>query len=72
MVWTNLDTAQHTVTSGNPSEPDTGSVFDSGTDVADWLALGESYSFTFYQEGTFQYYCRVHGGLMTGAITVKQ
>ena len=72
VVWTNLDRVQHTVTSGSPSDADPGSLFDSGADFADWVAEGQSYSFTFNQVGVFPYYCRVHGGSMSGTITVVQ
>ncbi|MCH8206725.1 MAG: cupredoxin domain-containing protein [Chloroflexi bacterium] len=70
VVWTNLDRVQHTVTSGSPSDSDPGSLFDSGAAFADWVAEGESYSFTFNQAGVFPYYCRVHGASMSGTITV--
>ena len=70
VVWTNRDVVQHTVTSGSPSDPDAGSLFDSGSNIVDWVAQGETYSFTFNQAGVFPYYCRVHGGSMSGTITV--
>lgn len=70
VVWTNRDSVQHTVTSGSPSDPDAGSLFDSGSNQADWVVQGETYSFTFNQAGMFPYYCRVHGAAMSGTITV--
>ena len=70
VVWTNLDPSQHTVTSGSPSDPDPGSLFDSGSDKADWVVQGATYSFTFNEAGVFPYYCRVHGGGMSGTVTV--
>ena len=70
VVWTNLDVVQHTVTSGSPSDPDPGSLFDSGADPADWVVQGETYTLTFSQVGVFPYYCRIHGAPMSGTITV--
>ena len=71
VVWTNGDRVQHTVTSGSPSDPDPGTVFDSGSAVADWVVAGETYSFTFNEAGMFPYYCRVHGRSMSGTVTVN-
>lgn len=70
MVWTNQDAVQHTVTSGSPSDPDVGSLFDSGADVADWVAGGATYTLAFNEAVVFPYYCRVHGAGMSGTITV--
>lgn len=70
VVWTNLDRVQHTVTSGSPSEPEPGSLFDSGAEIEDWVVQGETYSFTFNEAGVFPYYCRVHGASMSGTVTV--
>lgn len=46
VVWTNKDTVPHTVT---------GPIFTSGT-----MDRGQSYSFTFRDEGTFEYHCSYH------------
>ena len=70
IVWTNRDSVQHTVTSGSSSDPDAGSLFESGAEIADWVKAGDTYSFTFNDEGAFPYYCRVHGDAMSGTITV--
>ena len=52
--WTNSDTAAHTVTGGTPAEGPSG-VFDSS------LVLGgASYSFTFEESGSYDYFCMVH------------
>ena len=52
--WTNSDTAAHTVTGGSPAEGPSG-VFDSS------LVLGgASYSFTFEEAGSYDYFCMVH------------
>ena len=49
VVWTNKDSAPHTVVS------------DSGDELAsDSLSNGQTYSHTFNQAGTFNYHCGVH------------
>ena len=70
VVWTNRDVVQHTVTSGSPSDPDPGSLFDSGSGIPNWVVQGEIYTFTFNEAGVFPYYCRVHGAPMSGTVTV--
>ena len=70
VVWTNRDAVQHTVTSGSPSDPDAGLLFDSGSDQADWVVSGATYSFAFNEAGVFPYYCRIHGAPMSGTVTV--
>lgn len=63
VTWFNGDVATHTVTSGNPTNgPD--SIFDSG-----FIAPGESFSFTFTQAGSFDYYDIIHPWI-TGVISV--
>ena len=61
--WINKDNATHTVTSGFSGSPS--GLFDSGD-----LGLNGEFSFTFSQAGTFQYFCRHHGG-MVGTIIVQ-
>jgi plastocyanin len=63
VVWTHNGSSQHTVTSGNGSPS---GLFDSGT-----LNHGQTFSFRFNDSGTFQYYCMVHGTMMSGTITVN-
>jgi plastocyanin len=58
VVWTNMDSAQHTVTS------DSGSELNSAL-----LANGQTYSHTFTTAGTYPYHCTVHAS-MHGTITV--
>jgi plastocyanin/uncharacterized membrane protein YozB (DUF420 family) len=48
VVWTNLDSAPHTVTS-------TSGIFDSGV-----MDEGVSFSYTFQDPGTYDYYCLIH------------
>jgi len=63
-VWDALD---HSSTSGTPGHPD--GMWDSGIQNT-----GFTFSFTFTQAGTFNYYCTVHGACcsMIGSVTVTQ
>ena len=63
VIWTNDDTAAHTVTSGDPLEGPNFE-FDSSLFVA-----GNSFSHTFFKEGTFDYFCMLHPW-MTGKVMV--
>jgi len=58
VTWTNRDDVPHTVVS-------TTKVFKSPA-----LDTGESFSYTFKDAGTFEYYCGLHPR-MTGKIVVK-
>ena len=58
IVWTNYDSASHTVTSNDGT-------FDSGS-----ISTGNTFSFTFTSAGTFNYYCAPHPN-MTGSVTVQ-
>ena len=58
VVWTNKDSAPHTVTS------DSGA-FDSGS-----LSQGQTFSKTFNDAGTFAYHCTFHGA-MKATVTVQ-
>jgi predicted secreted protein with PEFG-CTERM motif len=64
VTWTNDDTASHTVTSGNPNDNTTGTVFDSSL-----VKAGGTFSFKFTDAGTYNYFCQVHPW-MTGMVTV--
>ena len=57
VMWTNNDGTVHTVTS-------TTGQFDSG-----FLNPGQSWTYTFTKDGTYQYHCTLHGW-MTGAVIV--
>ncbi|HEX5395430.1 MAG TPA: cupredoxin family copper-binding protein [Candidatus Saccharimonadales bacterium] len=61
VTWTNSDSVQHTVT------------VDSGNDgpKSQPLSNGQSYSFTFNDEGTFNYHCSFHPE-MHGTVTVTE
>jgi len=54
--WINLDSIEHTVTSGSHEEGPSGK-FDSGL-----LASGTKFSHTFEKSGEFGYYCTLHPG----------
>jgi plastocyanin len=58
VTWHNNDTAPHTVTARDNS-------FDSGS-----LANGGTFSHTFQEKGTFEYYCKIHPN-MAGKVTVE-
>ncbi len=58
VTWTNKDSVTHTVASQD-------TLFDSGR-----LASGATFSFTFNQRGTIEYYCTIHPS-MKGKVTVK-
>ncbi len=62
VVWVNDDPAKHTVTADDDS-------FDSGDQN-----LGNTFSHTFTEPGTYPYYCRFHGDIgvgMAGTIVVE-
>jgi len=62
ITWVNKDPMFHSVFEDN-------NLFHSGL-----LAIGQSFSYTFDQPGTYSYYCSVHGGSggkgMSAVITV--
>ena len=64
VIWSNVDSAAHTVTSGNPSD-EPGGVFDSNLFMA-----GTTFSHTFEEAGTYEYFCMVHPW-MRGIIQVS-
>ena len=64
VTWSNDDTAAHTVTSGSVGGVD--GVFDSGL-----FNAGTTFSHTFEEEGTFDYFCMVHPW-MVGAVIVGE
>ncbi len=63
VIFSNIDTAAHTFTSGNPDDGANG-IFDTGMVMA-----GGSFSLTFDKEGTYNYFCMLHPW-MTGVILV--
>lgn len=64
VTWTNKYSYDHTVTSGVPNAPD--SLFNSGN-----LTPGSTFSFKFTTAGTFNYYCMIHGAMMTAKIIAQ-
>ncbi len=58
VTWRNNDSATHTITARDNS-------FDSGS-----LSRDSSFSFTFKQKGTFEYYCKIHPSMM-GKVIVE-
>lgn len=64
IIWMNEGSYAHTVTAkGHTSK--TKGVFDSGA-----LNKGQSFSYTFKEAGTFEYYCTIHPS-MKGKIEVE-
>ncbi|MCH8832738.1 MAG: PEFG-CTERM sorting domain-containing protein [Thaumarchaeota archaeon] len=65
VTWVNDDTAAHTATGGSASDGPSG-VFDSSLVLA-----GSSFSFTFNEAGTYEYFCMVHPW-MAGVVIVGE
>jgi len=61
-MWTNSDTAVHTVSSGDGKKKD--GAFDSKI-----MGPKKEFSFKFEKKRTFKYYCELHP-TMTGKVTV--
>ncbi len=72
VTWTQKDPGVHTVTSGTVDQGGGGVTkvpdgrFDSGE-----LATGRTFTFTFYQPGTYPYFCSVHPATMRGEVRVR-
>jgi len=64
VLWSNDDSAAHTVSSGTVEAGLTG-VFDSGLFMS-----GASYEYTFDETGNYDYFCMVHPW-MTGIVSVS-
>jgi len=65
VVWTNKDTAGHTVTSGNPGDADFGSLFDSSFPL---MKTGATFEHTFDTAGEYPYFCQVHPWMVAKVI----
>jgi plastocyanin len=63
VIWTNEDSFAHTVTAGTRGNP-TG-VFDEN------VSGGGTFSFTFEEPGTYDYFCSIHPG-MDGVVTLEE
>lgn len=66
VTWTNKSDVNHTVTSGARGDTDAGELFDSGS-----IAPGGSFSFTFEDAGSYEYFCDFHSG-MDAEVTVTE
>jgi hypothetical protein len=64
VLWNNIDSVAHTVSSGNPSEGKS-DYFDSGI-----IAPGDNFSQKFDNAGLFSYYCELHPWML-GVISVN-
>ncbi len=65
VVWSNDDSASHTVTSGDPKNGPDG-IFDSNLFLS-----GQTFSHKFEEAGEFPYFCLVHPW-MQGMVTVQE
>ncbi|HEY4696097.1 MAG TPA: cupredoxin family copper-binding protein [Candidatus Hydromicrobium sp.] len=63
VTWVNEDLSSHTITSGERNNES--GIFDSGN-----ISSGGSFSYTFNDKGTFNYFCKLHPG-MEGTIEVE-
>ena len=71
VLWSNDDSAFHTVTSGSAGAPDVGKAFDSG--LAGPTALtskGKTFEHKFDTAGEYPYFCTLHPA-MVGTVIVK-
>ncbi len=64
IVWDNVDSTVHTVTSGEPPA-DADGVFDS-----EMMSAGDVFDFTFTEIGSYNYYCTFHPW-MVGTVNVE-
>jgi predicted secreted protein with PEFG-CTERM motif len=69
VTWENVDNAAHTVTSGSPSDGPDG-VFDSSLIMAPMQGVVKTFSHTFDDAGTYDYFCMVHPW-MQGSVIVE-
>jgi plastocyanin len=71
VLWTNDDTAFHTVTSGIIGAADSGTIFDSGlAGPTALISKGKTFEHTFDTAGEFPYFCTLHPA-MVGTVIVK-
>jgi plastocyanin len=69
VTWTNNDSQPHTVTSGSNGQPD--NKFNSSPNFTPLLNPGQTFSFTFTEEGEYPYFCTLHPN-MVGTVSVSQ
>ena len=65
VTWLNDDVMGHTVTSGQPSDNQTGTIFDSPA-----IAPGKEFSHTYQNSGVYDYFCQIHPW-MTGSVIIR-
>jgi len=65
VTWTNNDNVDHNVVSGMPYATQRGTIFDSDT-----ITPGNTYSFTFYNAGTYKYSDKIDRW-MIGEVNVR-
>jgi plastocyanin len=71
VVWTNDDSAFHTITSGTAGAADVGKEFDSGlTGPTALTSKGKTFEQTFDRIGDYPYFCTLHPA-MVGTVIVK-
>lgn len=71
VTWTNEDDFAHTATSGTPDE--TTDRFDGVMgELGEMNGKGETFSFTFEEPGTYEYFCRFHPQQMRATVTVTE
>ena len=68
VTWTNNDSQPHTVTSGSNGQPD--NKFNSSPNFTPLLNPGQTFSFTFTEEGEYPYFCLLHPN-MVGTVNVS-
>ena len=66
ILWPNMDSAAHTVTSGSPADGPDG-YFDSSL-----MMVTDSFEFPFEEEGTFDYFCMIHPWMSGTVIIVPE
>jgi hypothetical protein len=69
VVWTNKDTAVHTVTSGTSATPDGKFGVQSDKTTPILIPPGKTFQFTFDESGDFPYFCMLHPA-MVGTVKV--
>ena len=65
VTWINVDSANHTVTSGRPG--DITGLWDSGR-----LSQDDTFSYTFTEVGVFPYFCQIHLHSMVSTVTAVE
>ena len=64
IIFVNMDSMPHTVTSGVPRDNQAGTIFDSGM-----MSFSDSWNFSIDEAGEYQYFCMVHPWML-GTVNV--